>query len=317
MTEEANSIPFSDSKFKQQKVPAMKPFLTPFFAAMIYLIFSIISLIIGIVVFSSNKNIFEYKQNYDCHANGTCSVKFVLDKEIKGDLKLYYQLENFFQNHLAYAHSKSWDMLKGNNFSSKKATSQCKPDVAGPTNVPCGLLPMTVFNDTFVIASDNITMKEKEITQKTYKKIFHQSMNLTNPELNYWLRNNRSLTFPGEQENEHFINWLQVSPLKTFRKLYGYVSHSSGVFPKGTEIEIAIIDNYPINKANFKKYLVLAQTNFLGCKNNFFGTYFIVLAVFSFIAAAVFEVLYLTKTLPLYKQLRITNDRSETAMPLI
>lgn len=320
MTESAGNveIPFAHDKFKQQKVPAQKPFLTPSLAAVIYAVFALISLVIGIIIQVSNDNVFEQDINYNCGANTSeCDVKFKIQKEISGNILLYYQLKDFYQNHKAYAHSKSWNMLKGKDFSSDFKKTKCQPKAVGPTNIPCGSLPMTVFNDTFTVTSKNMTLSDKDITFKTYKKVFAHSKNVSNSEYNYWLRDQYAEMFPGEQENEHFINWIQVAPLKTFRKLFGFISHGSGKFAKDTEIIIHIKENYPIHEAGFKKYLVIAQTNFLGGKNKFFGTFFIVLASFSLVAAAIFEILYLTKSLPLYRCLKVSNERSEIGATII
>lgn len=289
-------IPYAESKFKQQKVPACKPFLTPLWAAVIYGVFALISMVIGASIMASNRALLDIKYDYsDCNES-TCNIEVEIPMKVSGDLLFYYQLDNFHQNHFAYAKSKSWEQLKGLSFSNIKTCKQ--PDV-GPNNVPCGALPMSVFNDTFKIADEKYTIVETGIAQKEYKKVFKNAKNQTDQEYNYWLRDNESELFPGGQTNEHFINWIQINPLKTVRKLFGFIKNVD--IEAGTKFNVTVTNNYPIGESKMKKNIVLAQTHGIGGKNAFFGYFFIVLCFLSLIISVISFILYCLNALPLYR----------------
>mgnify|MGYP007039319900 CR=1 FL=1 len=57
-------IPNSKSKFRQQRLPACRPFLTPLSASLVYFVFFIISLVFGLVYLKSSHDIFEQKIDY-------------------------------------------------------------------------------------------------------------------------------------------------------------------------------------------------------------------------------------------------------------
>ena len=92
---------------------------------------------------------------------------------MKAPVYLYYQLENFYQNHRRYVKSRSFDQLRGEDISEDDVKSECDPIVYNKdvgvkqsmklpggsrveldqdaVAVPCGLVAKSVFNDTFAI----------------------------------------------------------------------------------------------------------------------------------------------------------------------
>ncbi len=123
-TQEFNSdIPNAKSKFKQQRLPACRPFLTPLSASIVYLVFFVVSLVFGLVYLKSSHDIFEleitYSDKCDKITNGTgniCTFDIQIDDDVKGPIYIYYQLTNFYQNNFLYGDSKNWDQLRGKKY---------------------------------------------------------------------------------------------------------------------------------------------------------------------------------------------------------
>lgn len=79
---------------------------------------------------------------------------FTLERDFEGDVFMYYQLTNFYQNHRRYVKSRDDNQLLG-EFTSP-VSSDCKPfDVneSGTAIVPCGAIANSLFNDTLMLSS--------------------------------------------------------------------------------------------------------------------------------------------------------------------
>nr|GEW26405.1 hypothetical protein [Tanacetum cinerariifolium] len=100
------------SRFTQQELSACKPILTPSWVRFIQ---------------SSS-------------ADKTCNTTLHVHKDMKHPIYVYYQLDNFYQNHRRYVKSRSDQQLRNRNH--ENDTSTCKPEDAekGRTVVPCGLV---------------------------------------------------------------------------------------------------------------------------------------------------------------------------------
>lgn len=134
----------SDSPFKQQKLKAWQPILTPTWVVCTFLAIAVVFLPIGGVLFAASDNVVEYTIKYDdtkhsgwCEAsassNSACEnpqgdnnrqyqrvnvgqtkyVTFDVQKDMEGPIFLYYQLENFYQNHRRYVKSRDDEQLRG------------------------------------------------------------------------------------------------------------------------------------------------------------------------------------------------------------
>jgi len=89
--------------------------------------------------------------SYSSQPNSTCRIRFELPAELKPPIFLYYQLTNFYQNHRRYVQSLDTDQLKGKAVDSNTLKNgNCKPlDVVGDKPIyPCGLIANSLFNDT-------------------------------------------------------------------------------------------------------------------------------------------------------------------------
>ena len=102
-------------------------------------------------------------------------IPIKLESDISAPIYVYYQLDNFYQNHRRYVKSRSNEQLMGNNLSVSEL-DDCDPiktnkdlgrDVAmdGKTELdenaaafPCGLVAKSFFNDTFELWKDNVNL---------------------------------------------------------------------------------------------------------------------------------------------------------------
>lgn len=102
---------------------------------------------------------------------GQCTVPISIKEKIVAPVYVYYQLDNFYQNHRRYVKSRSFQQLQGTYLTTDKL-ADCDPIIKnrdlGPqitkyadnttfTNadldlpaMPCGLVAKSLFNDTFV-----------------------------------------------------------------------------------------------------------------------------------------------------------------------
>ena len=120
------------SKFKQQKLPAWRPVPTITSTTITFVSFGIIFIIIGIIILIYSNKIHEVSIRYDtlCTSIDTqCEATIQIDKKIEKDVMVYYQINNFYQNHRRYVKSKSDDQLKGKSVSLKsiKDSGDCDP----------------------------------------------------------------------------------------------------------------------------------------------------------------------------------------------
>lgn len=327
-TQEFNpDIPNAKSKFKQQRLPACRPFLTPLSASIVYLVFFVVSLVFGLVYLKSSHDIFEleitYSDKCDKITNGTgniCTFDIQIDDDVKGPIYIYYQLTNFYQNNFLYGDSKNWDQLRGKKYKKQKDLDSCDPVARAPEYkrdknfskyiyVPCGAVPLSVFNDTFEVEGENLpTFSSDDITLKNFRKLF-KDPNSVYSEGEHWMD---ATIFPGEQTNQHFINWVQLAPFSKFRKLYAKTDKKS-VLKKGN-YTIKIHNNYPVHQFKGKKSIIMAKVEWIGGKNRFFGIFFLVMCGLSGFAAILFCIFYLTNALPLYKSLKAAGNSIDLSL---
>lgn len=85
--------------------------------------------------------------------------------------------------------------------------------------------------------------------------------------------------------NEHFIVWMRVAALPSFRKLYGIINTD---IQAGSPITFNIGAAFPVNGFSGRKSLVLSTTSFLGGKNAFLGIAYIVVGFICILLAILF-----------------------------
>ena len=300
------------SRFKQQKLPAIRPVPTTISTTIIFTSFGILFIFIGIILLISSNKIVEIINRYDdeCSAiTNPCKIKFELKQEMQAPVMVYYQLHNFYQNHRIYVKSKSNEQLTGNMLSldTIKKSGACDPvetnsqmgkefsidhspldpnDIA----VPCGLIARSLFNDTFKMyyrgldgsLEEEIIINEKGIAWEEDVKLKYK--NVKNPnninDTNYYKKVQWI-----DMTDEHFIVWMRIAGLPNFRKLWGRIEGKQ--LEKG-KYDIIINDNFKVSTFSGKKFFVLTTVNSFGGKNNFLGIAYIVIGCISLIFNFVF-----------------------------
>ncbi|KAL0049495.1 hypothetical protein WJX82_003650 [Trebouxia sp. C0006] len=166
-----------NSKFTQQDLPALKPLLTPVWVAAVFFGIAIVFIPIGAACLAASAGVVEVSARYDdsCISGDThqqrdtnlvqlegvgttCNVTLTAPRHMKPPIYLYYELDNYYQNHRRYVKSRSDSQLRGtgDNLSS---TSDCDPEqvLQADTSkliMPCGLIAWSYFNDTYAVTAD-------------------------------------------------------------------------------------------------------------------------------------------------------------------
>ncbi|CAM9445228.1 unnamed protein product, partial [Heterosigma akashiwo] len=154
---------FTESAFKQQRLKAWKPVLTPKWVVSSFAVIGVLFIIIGIAAKVSSDAVTEYKIQYDGDSSDPCtitsykqgrecSLTFNIDKDMDGPVYLYYQLTNFYQNHRRYVSSRYDAQLQG-SVSAPTDTDYCSPLTSNGSQDlnPCGLVANSLFNVRLLI----------------------------------------------------------------------------------------------------------------------------------------------------------------------
>lgn len=91
------------------------------------------------------------------YADSVCTLQFTINNDWKNSLFMYYKLTNFYQNHRKYVESYDLQQLQGNAVEVNALNDYCKPlnEIDGKPIYPCGLIANSFFNDTI-----SLTLKE-------------------------------------------------------------------------------------------------------------------------------------------------------------
>ena len=276
--------------FKQQQLRAWQPVPTLACAIVVYLIFGALFLGIGIFLYNEAEGLHETRIRYDetCGTDATCSISFTLSEVVVQPIFVYYEINNFYQNHRRYFKSKSPEQMRDGEIKTASAVSDCDPvkynkditftttSIDGTTQdtegvaFPCGAMARSYFNDSFVITytqgnantvttvshtgiawPDDVANKYKNIQDTTSKNSLQ------------WL----------DVEDERFMVWMRAAATPNFRKIWGKIETDLAA---GT-YTIAITNNWPVSTFSGRKYFLQAKTNHLGGKNYFLATVYMVM----------------------------------------
>ena len=107
-----------------------------------------------------------------------CRLEFSLDRPFEGEVFMYYELTNFYQNHRRYVKSRDDEQLLGRfGDPSEQPPRDCAPFATGTngkTIVPCGAIANSLFNDTLSLRSNsngNIPVERTGIAWPSDKEI--------------------------------------------------------------------------------------------------------------------------------------------------
>ncbi|XP_042433936.1 ALA-interacting subunit 1-like isoform X1 [Zingiber officinale] len=302
------------SRFTQQELPACKPILTPRWVITVFTLIGVIFVPIGVAALMASNKVVEIVYRYDAvciHGNTkdekvayiqnantskTCIITLTVPKDMDQPIYVYYQLDNFYQNHRRYVKSRNDAQLKDSDKAND--TSGCDPEKTTPDGspiLPCGLIAWSLFNDTysFSIGNQNLTVNKVGISWKSDRdhkfgdNVFPR--NFQNGTMKGGASLNESIPL---SQQEDLIVWMRTAALPTFRKPYGKIEQNLRV----NETITVIIQNY-YNTYSFsgKKKLVLSTSSWLGGKNDFTGIAYLTIGGLCFFLATAFTVVYLVK----------------------
>eukprot|EP00287_Rhodomonas_sp_CCMP768_P030347 CAMPEP_0202854662 /NCGR_PEP_ID=MMETSP1389-20130828/91119_1 /ASSEMBLY_ACC=CAM_ASM_000865 /TAXON_ID=302021 /ORGANISM="Rhodomonas sp., Strain CCMP768" /LENGTH=397 /DNA_ID=CAMNT_0049533259 /DNA_START=28 /DNA_END=1221 /DNA_ORIENTATION=- len=173
-TPERNRRP-AESAFKQQKLKAWQPILSPKWVISSFLAVGVVFIAIGIPVLMASNQVLSVSVRYDelCMDQAVCKIEFDLSDDDgweDQDVYVYYQLDNFYQNHRRYVQSRAAKQLTGETLkldstdvlTSDGSVAECSPffdhsvdKTDGEDNevymYPCGLVARSFFNDSFIL----------------------------------------------------------------------------------------------------------------------------------------------------------------------
>ncbi|KAM3700857.1 hypothetical protein ACB098_05G128900 [Castanea mollissima] len=298
------------NKFTQQNLPACKPVLTPTWVILTFLLIGTIFIPIGLVCLHASRSVVEIVDRYDIDCvpeqfksnklgyikdssyPKNCSRTLKVNRHMKAPIYIYYQLDNYYQNHRRYVKSRSNQQLLHGLGSNK--TSLCKPEQSnnGLPIVPCGLVAWSLFNDTykFIRGKSELNVNRKNIAWKSdrdHKFGKHvYPFNFQNGTLIGGGKLNSSVPL---SDQEDLIVWMRTAALPSFRKLYGRIEenlHANDV------IVVNLMNNYNTYSFGGKKKLVLSTSSWLGGKNDFPGFAYIFVGSYCIVIAIVFMLLH-------------------------
>ena len=123
-----NKAELEKSRFKQQNLPAWRPNPTMVTTIFTFIIFGFIFIVLGVILIIMSNDIAEYSFEYQekCAAGKNCTLEIELDQDFKAPSYVYYQIDNFYQNHRRYVKSRDDDQLKG-KIKTVDQLSNCDP----------------------------------------------------------------------------------------------------------------------------------------------------------------------------------------------
>jgi len=292
--EDSSDVRKKDSKamraFKQQKLPAWQPILTPGCVLPSLIIIGVIFIPVGIGLFAVSNQVQERSIRYDnyCFNQSKCQVKFE-NLSMTQPVYLYYELTNFYQNHRRYVKSRSDAQLKGDEVKLKADLATCDPYISlnGSSDpnlfyLPCGLIAKSIFTDVFLLKTEG--GRSINVTKKGISWEYDINTKYNNPPANApGIR-----TIP-DFKDEDFVVWMRPAGLPKFRKLYRIIQENLN----GTYV-VDIDNNYEVSSFTGTKSVVISQTSFLGGKNVFLGIAYIIVGGVCLFAGILFTIIHFT-----------------------
>ncbi|KAJ8533571.1 hypothetical protein K7X08_006895 [Anisodus acutangulus] len=303
-------------QFTQQNLPACKPVLTPSWVISMFFLIGVVFIPIGLLCLYASESVVEivYRYDTDCvpdnfksqkvayikdsSVSKNCTRSLKVPQNMKAPIYIYYQLDNYYQNHRRYVKSRSdKQLLHGLTYND---TSSCNPE--GENNglpiVPCGLIAWSLFNDTysFFRGADAIKVSKKNIAwrsdreHKFGKNVYPFNFQSGSLIGGATLDPNIPLS-----HQEDLIVWMRTAALPTFRKLYGRIEVD---LEEDDLIMVNLVNNYNTYSFGGRKKLVLSTTSWLGGRNNFLGMSYVAVGSSFIFLAFVFLLLHVKNPRP-------------------
>ena len=272
------------SKFKQQKLQGWRPIPTISCITIIFISFAVFFILFGIIILVFTSQVKEVITRYDNVCNTTtCSFSIQPPEKMNKPIMVYYQINDFSQNHRVYMDSKSDKQLNGEEVSPDELKESGVCDYAitnkdmeqnkgrdDDAAFPCGLMAKSYFRDnfTFNIKGKNITVKKEDIAYKTDKEKYGKN---TYDKDKHWIN----------VTDERFMIWMRPSPFSNPRKLWGIID----------DIDLDSTIYFTVEEKSFwsyEKYIILSTRNVFGGKNSFLGAIYLIFGIICLVSAIVF-----------------------------
>lgn len=322
-----------NTAFTQQRLPAWQPLLSAGTVLPLFFVLGAAFLAIGLGLFFSSQDIQESEHDYtegECAlcANQTarwppprvpctCQLRFALAQAYPAPVCLYYQLSNYYQNNRRYSVSRDDRQLFGDAWALRNPAEACQPyRWSAATRLPiapCGAIANSLFNDTFELFRqlDNGTWAPVPLDTRGISWWTDTNVKFHNPEA---INGSLAEAFKGTAKppnwhvpaydlskninntgfvNEHFIVWMRIAALPTFRKLYSRIHQSnfSKELPAGN-YSLNITYNYPVLAFHGRKKVILSTLSWMGSKNQFLGIAYLVFGSLCFLTGLVMLVVH-------------------------
>ena len=287
-----------NSKFKQQKLSGWRPLPTISCITIIFISFAVFFIVFGIIILVFISQLKEFIFRYDefCQEkykdSAFCPVTISIPYKMKKPILIYYQIDDISQNHRFYMDNKSDKQLKGEEFNEEdlEKNHECESALTNEqvrayenfkgvvmnrdkkVAIPCGLIARSYLRDVFYDWKINGNSFKPNVTDIVYKSDVDYYKN-SGTEDNQWIN----------MTDEHFINWMRISPFSSPRKFYGKIESDDIEGTSRLDLKIQIN-----NHLSRKKYIILSTRNVFGGKSYFLGIMYIIFGIICLIAAVVY-----------------------------
>lgn len=151
-----------DTAIRQQRMKSWQPILDPYWVILAFAAIGVIFIPVGVFTDRMSSNIVELIEKYDSYddpnlkcgitkanENKSCTIDFLVPRDMTPPVLVYYKIDNFYQNHNRYRDSRDDGQLLGAISQSTFASEDCNPlnKLGNITLNPCGLIANTLFND--------------------------------------------------------------------------------------------------------------------------------------------------------------------------
>ncbi|KXS19927.1 Lem3/Cdc50 [Gonapodya prolifera JEL478] len=308
----------ANTAFRQQRLRAWQPILTPKTVLPVFFAIGAIFIPIGIGLYIAADRVqqvmFDYttcdKSNAPANmawsaATNTCTITFTIDKPFVKPVFLYYRLTSFYQNHRRYVKSYDSSQLRGDVVTASSLSDTCSPikQPANSSNVqyyPCGLIANSMFSDNIldpVRTSDSYTyvFTEKGIswpsdaskyrTSKLFSEKTDQEIRTSILPPPAW---RTGFKWKGYDQGYNKTNFPDLATWERFQvwmRTAGLPNfrklwgrNDSEDMPAGT-YTIQIQSNFEVARFGGTKSVVISTVSLIGGKNTFLGVAYIVVGV--------------------------------------
>jgi len=293
-----------DTNFKQQRLAAWQPLLTPEYVATGMIVIGIICLPIGIAILAAANSIVEIRARYDDQCVGKTLCTISLDAptaDMKAPLYFYYELDNFYQNHRRYVKSRADGVLAGTAMTTKvaaeKDAASCDPAEHAPGGgimYPCGLIASSYFNDSFSLLVNGVALEDdnwdktkiawkSDVTKRFVDKTADAQKfgwNLVDGFFGYDL--------PAQLYNSDFIVWMRTAGLPHFKKLYRKVATRDIMAGESLTVQIENLFHHGDDQVGGgSKWVSISTSSWIGGPNLCLAVTFIIVGCISILLAVI------------------------------